>query len=183
MSLNENFLDIHSKRSNPVVVRTPNGELLGGFETKAALGRALSLTADQTKSLCSGMELYAYNISSHALDQRSVELGPLIGIVEDASLGDTEEIPELGRTVFPQSATGEVNEHYVDRFKEHIEKLPFKSREEYRSKENVLRRSNKNKFKCAVVGCQREVSKQFLCGSHYKVFDHCSCSFPTGLGR
>jgi len=183
MDPNENFLDIHSQKTKPFVVRTPNGELLGGFETKPALGRALSLTADQTKCLFSGMELYAYNISSHSLDQRSVELGPLIGIVEDASLGDTEEIPELGRTVFPKLATGEVNEHYVDRFKDHTEQLPFQSREEFRSKENVLRRSNKNRFKCAVVGCQRQVSKQSLCGSHYKVFDHCSCSFPTGLGR
>lgn len=179
MNPNENFLDIHSEKNKPLVVRTPNGELLGGFQSKAALGKALSLTDRRIISLCSGMELYAYNISSHSLDQRSVELGPLIGIVEDASLGDTEEIPELGRTVFPKLATGEVNEHYVDRFKDHIEQLPFKSREEFRSKENVLRKS---KLKCAVVGCQREVSKQFLCCSHYKMFEHCSCSFPT-LGR
>ena len=179
MSLNENFLDIHSKRSNPVVVRTPNGELLGGFETKAALGKALIMTDAQAGFLHSGTELYACNISLHTL-RRSVELGPLIGIVEDASLGDTEGITELGRTVFPKSATGEVNEYYVDRLKEHIEQLPFKSREEFQSQRNVLSKSNR---KCAVVGCERQVSKQFLCAGHHRMIVRCSCSFPTGLDR
>ena len=170
MDTNANFLNI-SGWGNPLVLRTGAGQLLGGFASRSQLAEVLGLSINQSKALPDGREIYAYTPSYRKLpasgSNQPAELGPMIGIVEDASLGDTEGVTELGRSVFPKLATGEDNEEYVDRFKECIMQLPVKSREEYSQEKR--RRSGKGLkgILCAVVGCEKKGNKGCLCAGQF----------------